>query len=152
MATKRKPQAIGEDAPEETPAPPPSLDSLLGQGTAPESAEPKRKRGRPPGSKNKAKGPGEPMSADEAKALGSACGQLWSITFAIVAVRLGDKWKLTAQETSALGDASIPVVRQYLPAFSGHYPAIMLGLLVSGIVGSRVMMPEESPPGPKPVD
>jgi len=128
---------LEEGPPAEGEAQPPSSDTPDPEGAAnrllERDKEPaKKKRGRPPGRKTGSGGsaaasakveiPQGPPTEAEIQGVSMVWGLLWSL----VAVRMGNLKPITEKEQRDLSEATIPVLRKYMPAAAEWGPEIAL--------------------------
>lgn len=109
---------------------------------SPETPAPKR-RGRPPGSKNKPKGetPAEPKPEPVPipPFLVDVVGKAYGGVFDVLAVRAkNDIWKLTPEERENLGRLTIAVVSKYMSYLKDYPEEIALALCLITVVGTRM--------------
>lgn len=132
------------------------LDALIGQSEQvessarqfmePQSATPKKKRGRPSNAEkaerqsSEESRPSQPLpESDPRFDCKPACRLIFGVTSAwIVRYTEEPKMALYDQEIAALGDAWGAVAERYLPAFLNQYGEIVGALAVTGTVGIRL--------------
>lgn len=150
MATKTKtktkttrPLGSGEATvaatPSDTLKPPHSLEALAAEASDAPSEAPKR-RGRPPGSKNR------PKVADDAPAVpdlpAGPFGAAIGLAFNVVGARVGepDIWALTEEQQNEVDKMGQALWRRYAPQFLDAHPELVVfGVTMFALVGVRVV-------------
>lgn len=86
--------------------------------------------------------PGNQPATDQATTVdiptGKICGDLLDVTFnGLIAPKRGEHWKLTREESLALGDAYGAVIDKYFPDISGG-PEVVALMLTAAMIGPRI--------------
>jgi len=67
------------------------------------------------------------------------CGKMVGMLFEVVAGRAGEKWRLDAKESGALGEALDPVLAKYMPSADQAGEEVQLAIVALAVFLPRMM-------------